>query len=195
VKRMIQARALLGTSADPPTNGHQVLLRGLATLFPKVITWASDNPMKKHGLPLKERHHLLKVVVNEINDPRLEVIQELSSPWTIKTLDIARKLWPKDELIFVIGSDLIKDIPHWLEAKDLLKRTRLAIAIREGWPLVNNQLNSIKNLGGQIQLLPLKIPKTSSSTLRKKQEISQIPKSILPLLIQKNFYGLGRLQE
>ena len=195
MKTTIQSRALLGTSADPPTYGHQLLLKGLLNLFPKVITWASNNPTKHHEASLPERHHLLKMVVNDINNPRLELVQELSSPWTIRTLDIATKLWPKDELIFVIGSDLIKDIPHWLEAKDLLKKIKIGIAIREGWPLINNQIKSIKNLGGKVQFLPLKIPETSSSTLRKNQEVSQIPKSILPLLIQKNLYGLGRLKQ
>ena len=194
MKTTIRSRALLGTSADPPTNGHQALLTGLLTLFPKVITWVSNNPTKHHEVSLLERHQFLQMVVNEINNPHLQIVQELSSPWTIRTLDIANKLWPKDELIFVIGSDLIKDIPDWLEAKDLLKKTKIGIAIREGWPLIHNQLNSIKKLGGEVQLLPLKVPKTSSSTLRKNQEISQIPQSILPLLVQKNFYGLGKLK-
>ncbi len=36
--------ALFGTSADPPTCGHQALLEGLVAMFPKVATWASDNP-------------------------------------------------------------------------------------------------------------------------------------------------------
>ena len=38
--------ALLGTSSDPPTKGHQCLLEGLLARFDKVATWASDNPMK-----------------------------------------------------------------------------------------------------------------------------------------------------
>ncbi|MGL6133191.1 MAG: nicotinate-nucleotide adenylyltransferase, partial [Prochlorococcaceae cyanobacterium] len=38
--------AMLGTSADPPTRGHQALLEGLLNLYPRVATWASDNPVK-----------------------------------------------------------------------------------------------------------------------------------------------------
>ena len=44
--------ALFGTSADPPTLGHEALLSELTKIFPKVITWASDNPEKKHQIPL-----------------------------------------------------------------------------------------------------------------------------------------------
>ena len=70
--------ALLGTSADPPTCGHQALLQGLLGLYGRVATWASDNPMKQHGAPLGLRALLLQALVNEIGDPRLELHQNLS---------------------------------------------------------------------------------------------------------------------
>ena len=38
--------ALFGTSADPPTLGHEALLSELTKIFPKVITWASDTLIK-----------------------------------------------------------------------------------------------------------------------------------------------------
>ena len=81
--------ALLGTSADPPTCGHQALLKGLLKLFPKVVTWASDNPLKQHGESLENRHALLNALVEAISNPKLQLIQELSSPWTITTLERA----------------------------------------------------------------------------------------------------------
>ena len=52
MKDKINSIALFGTSADPPTLGHEALLTELTKIFPKVITWASDNPDKKHQLPL-----------------------------------------------------------------------------------------------------------------------------------------------
>ena len=47
--------ALLGTSADPPTRGHQALLEQLLEHHGQVVTWASDNPGKCHALPLADR--------------------------------------------------------------------------------------------------------------------------------------------
>tara|TARA_Y100001968_G_scaffold201510_1_gene185076 strand:- start:50505 stop:51089 length:585 start_codon:yes stop_codon:yes gene_type:complete len=184
--------ALLGTSADPPTCGHEALLEGLTNLFPKVITWASNNPIKQHQESLETRYDLLKALVEGIKNPQIEVIQDLSSPWTISTLEKATDLWPDASLFFIIGSDLIDQLPTWFKSKDLLKKAKIGIALREGWPLKNNQLVQIENLGGQVELLPLKIPKSSSSTVRKETRLSQIPKSILPLLISKNLYGFKR---
>ena len=65
MKSKINSIALFGTSADPPTLGHQILLKELIKIFPKVITWASDNPEKKHQIPLLKRTELLKILVKK----------------------------------------------------------------------------------------------------------------------------------
>ncbi len=184
--------ALLGTSADPPTLGHQALLKGLITLFPRVATWASNNPTKNHGAPLLKRQKLLKALVDDIGDPGLELVPELSNQKTILTLETAAKLWPNTELVFIIGSDLASQIPSWFQAEVLLRKTRLGIAPRKGWPLNQEHVNTLESLGGQVELLPLNIPATSSSKLRTKPKIAQIPKAILPILLKHNLYGLSK---
>ena len=183
--------ALLGTSADPPTCGHESLLRGLSTLFPRVITWASDNPIKQHAASLSIRHKLLKALVDDINNPQLELIQDLSSPRTITTLEKASSRWPNTNLIFVIGSDLTGELPNWFKVKDLLKKARIGIALREGWPLKRDHIKNIEILGGSIEFLPLEIPASSSSKFRELYKTSEIPKAILPLLQNLNLYGLA----
>jgi len=183
--------ALLGTSADPPTCGHEALLEGLLTLFPHVATWASDNPKKQHRESLETRHNLLKTLVNAIDDPHLELVQELSSPWSIMTLNKANKKWPNAEFIFVIGSDLAQEVPSWSNVQNLLKKTHLGIAPREGWPINIKDLDELESLGGKIYLLPLEIPSTSSSSIHVNPAVAQIPSSILPILKQQNLYGLS----
>jgi nicotinate-nucleotide adenylyltransferase len=113
--------ALLGTSADPPSCGHQALLEELLNHFPRVATWASDNPSKRHGAALEQRAALLAVLVRAIGNPRLELVQELSSPWAITTLQRAAQRWPREELVFVVGSDLAGQIPSWKEAEAVLR--------------------------------------------------------------------------
>ena len=191
MKDKINSIALFGTSADPPTLGHEALLSELTKMFPKVITWASDNPEKKHQIPLLKRTQLLRLLVQKISHPKLELVQELSSPRTINTLKKALELWPEASFSFVIGSDLAIEIPKWLNAKSILNQTKIAIAIRDGWPVSNKQLEEIKKLGGEIELLPFKIPQSSSSKFRERPQKELVPSELLPLLIEENLYGLA----
>ncbi len=183
--------ALFGTSADPPTLGHEALLGELIKIFPKVITWASDNPDKKHQIPLLKRSELLRILVKKISNPKLEIVQELSSPRTIHTLKKAFKLWPEASFSFVIGSDLAVQVPKWLNAKSILNKATIAIAMRDGWPISNNQLEDITNLGGEIDLLPFSIPKSSSSKFRERPQEVLVPKELVPLLLEENLYGIA----
>ena len=183
--------ALFGTSADPPTLGHEALLSELTKIFPKVITWASDNPDKKHQIPLLKRTQLLKILVKKISHPNLELVQELSSPRTIHTLKKAFLLWPEASFSFVIGSDLAVQVPKWLNAKSILNKATMAIVMRDGWPINVNQLEDIKKLGGEIDLLPFNIPESSSSKFRERPQEILVPPELVPLLREENLYGLA----
>ena len=191
MKPKINSIALFGTSADPPTLGHQALLRELTKIFPKVITWASDNPDKNHQIPLIKRTQLLRILVKHISHPKLELVQELSSPRTIHTLKKAFKLWPEANFSFVIGSDLAIEVPKWLNAKSILNKATIAIAMRDGWPISDQQLEEIKKLGGEVDLLPFRIPKSSSSNFRERPQEDLIPKELVPILLEENLYGLA----
>ena len=191
MKAKINSIALFGTSADPPTLGHEALLSELTKIFPKVITWASDNPDKKHQIPLLKRTQLLRILVKKISHPKLELVQELSSPRTIHTLKKALRIWPEANFSFVIGSDLAVQIPKWLNAKSVLNKAKIAIAIRDGWPISDIQLEEIKKLGGEIELLPFKVPKSSSSKFRERPQEGLIPSELVPTLLKENLYGFA----
>ncbi len=190
------AIALFGTSADPPTCGHRALLEGLLTLFPLVATWASDNPLKQHGAPLEIRVQLLGALVAAIANPRLSLEQHLSSPWTVETLERAAQHWPDHERVFVVGSDLLPQIPHWRQADHLLANVRLAVAPRQGWPLHEADLERLRRAGARIQLLPLQIPASASRLVRQAPgghpDPTLVPAELWPLLCRHGLYGLAQ---
>ena len=185
------AIALLGTSADPPTRGHQVLLEGLLNRYDQVATWASDNPLKQHDAPLALRAMLLGQLVEQLQDQRLQLAQHLSSPYTLITLQRAAQHWPDRELVFVVGSDLAGQIPRWKQSDCWLPQCRLAIAPRQGWPVKDEHVQRLRELGGRVELLDLEVPATASSQLRRQPKQAQVPESVWPLLLQHNLYGLS----
>ncbi|MFM7313281.1 MAG: nicotinate-nucleotide adenylyltransferase [Cyanobium sp.] len=182
--------ALFGSSADPPTHGHRALLEGLLALYPCVITWASDNPLKQHTAPLELRLALLQAVVEAIADPRLSLVQDLSSPWAMETLERARGLWPGREPVFVVGGDLVSQVPEWRGARDWLPGCRRAIAPRLGWTLEPQALKRLRQLGALPEVLNLRIPASASSGVRASPTPDQVPAELLPLLRRHDPYGL-----
>ena len=183
--------ALLGTSADPPTVGHQALLEGLLTQFDRVATWASDNPMKRHDADLEQRCDLLKTLVETIASPRLQLAQELSSPFAVTTLERASERWPDHRLCFVVGSDLAQQIPAWKESQRMLQQCNLGIVPREGWPLEPCTLETLRQMGAAARVLPLVIPAAASSQVKRKQKRHQVPECLWPLLLKHNLYGFN----
>ena len=181
--------ALLGTSADPPTCGHQILLEQLLLHYDQVVTWASDNPSKQHGLRLHQRCDLLQALVDSIHDSRLELVQTLSSPWAIRTLELAEARWPNQRLHFVVGSDLVDQILRWKDSDALLQRCRLVVVPRQGWPLHPEALKPLQAQGARIDVLPLPVPGTASSSARRDHDSTQVPAALRPLLQQHGFYG------
>ena len=182
--------ALLGTSADPPTCGHEALLEQLLDHHDRVVTWASDNPGKRHALPLEQRCNLLQTLVQAISNPRLSQVQELSSPWAITTLKRAEALWPGQHLSFVVGSDLAAQIPSWKQSDQWLPHCRLAIAPRQGWPLTGAALQQLQEHGAHLDQLDLCVPASASSDLRQQPRQEQLPEAVWPLLLKHNLYGL-----
>ena len=183
--------ALLGTSADPPTRGHQALLEQLLEHHGQVVTWASDNPGKCHALPLADRCQLLNTLVQAIANPRLQLAQDLSSPWAITTLERAQARWPGATLCFVVGSDLVPQILQWKQAEQILQRCVLTVVPRQSWPLDRKALQQLRQQGAQMKVLNLNIPDTASSEARRTADPRQVPAALRPLLAQRQFYGFN----
>ncbi|ABB25464.1 Cytidyltransferase-related [Synechococcus sp. CC9902] len=189
---MVQQRiALFGTSADPPTRGHQALLEQLLHRYDRVATWASDNPMKQHGAALSVRAMLLKALVEQLNSSNLDLAQDLSSPFTMVTLQRAHQRWPQHNLVFVVGSDLAAQIPHWKQADQWLSQCHMAIAPRQGWPLTAMALADLTRCGASVEVLDVEIPASASSEQRRAPQPELVPSAVWPLLLEHNLYGLN----
>lgn len=165
---MIQL-ALFGTSADPPTAGHQAILAWLADHYDQVAVWASDNPFKSHQTPLAHRAAMLQLLIDDIYPPRhnLHLYPELSSPRTLTTVELAQQRWQDAELTLVIGADLVTQLPQWYRVEDLLQRVKLLVVPRSGYTLTDVDLEPLRQKGAQVSVAYLSAPAVSSTTYRK----------------------------
>ena len=75
--------ALFGTSADPPTIGHKKILEELSKIFTYTISYVSNNPKKKHIEDISIRSHLLKTLIEDLNNPKILFNQRITSQWAV----------------------------------------------------------------------------------------------------------------
>ena len=180
--------ALFGTSADPPTSGHEIILRELAKKYDLVITYASNNPSKEHQENLKNRSLLLKTLIDNLDISNIIFDNEITSPWAIKTIHKCKAKYHLKRLNFVIGSDLLEEIFSWKNINDILEEVNLYIIPRDGYELNKKHLDSIGKLHGTYEISSFKIPKVSSSLARSSKNFSFLPKSLIPILKSNKLY-------
>ena len=180
--------ALFGTSADPPTNGHKKILEELSKIYYRIITYASDNPKKKHRENIFFRSLLLKTLIEDINNPKILFNQQISSPWAIESIKKCKAIYTLDKIDFVIGSDLIADISSWKNFYQIHQEVRLLIIKREGYPIELNTIKMLEKYKVIFEISSLNIPNISSSMVRLNKNYSNLPSSLMDIVRKNNLY-------
>ena len=186
--------ALFGTSADPPTVGHQSILRWLSEHYNRVVVWASDNPFKQHQTPLDDRSEMLQLAITDINPPcnNINLHPELSDRYTLVTVNKARDKWGEEiEFSLVIGADILSQITSWYRIEELLTQVKLLIVPREGYSIKEADLILLKEIGGKFAIATLNAPQVSSSTYRSQKDQSLVTPSVKDYIINHNLYNLA----
>ncbi|MEB3293543.1 MAG: nicotinate-nucleotide adenylyltransferase, partial [Synechococcales bacterium] len=186
--------ALFGTSADPPTLGHQVILQWLSDRFDHVAVWASDNPFKPNQIPLHHRTQMLQILLDDLaiavagSPDRLQLHPELSSPRALLTLEQARQIWSDAEFTWVLGADLVRQLPQWYHIDEFLAQVRLLIIPRPGYELQQADLHKLETLGARWTIAPLHPPAVSSTAYRTRHQSQGIPTTIQTYIQQERLY-------
>ena len=180
--------ALFGTSADPPTIGHKKILEELSNIYSCVITYASDNPKKKHKENIFFRNLLLKSLIKDINNPKIIFNQKISSQWAIESIEECKKIYPFSKIDFVIGSDLIREIFSWKNFDKIIHTVELLIIKREGYPIGSKTLKMLKTNKVIFEISSLNIPNISSSMVRLNNNYSDLPESLIDIVKKNNLY-------
>ena len=180
--------ALFGTSADPPTIGHKKILEELSNIYSFVVTYASNNPKKKHKENIFFRNLLLKTLIKDINNPKIKFNQRISRPWAIESIEECKKIYEFNKIDFVIGSDLITDIFSWKNFEKIIHEVKFIVIKREGYPIESNTLKMLKTNKVIFEISSLNIPKISSSMVRLNNNYSDLPKSLIDIVKKNNLY-------
>ena len=98
--------ALFGTSADPPTIGHEKILQELSKIYPYTISYVSNNPNKEHKENISIRIHLLKTLIEDLDNPKILFNQRVSSKWAVESIKNCKKFYKFNNLLRIEISSL-----------------------------------------------------------------------------------------
>jgi nicotinate-nucleotide adenylyltransferase len=119
---------LYGGSFDPPHRGHVELARRAKEELglDRLVVLVSADPGHKHvETPADVRLRLARAAF-----PDDEVLLDEHA----RTVDTLRAHPEWGDPVFLIGADEFCDFPTWKEPEEVLRRTRLAVATRPGFP-------------------------------------------------------------
>jgi nicotinate-nucleotide adenylyltransferase len=192
---MRKSIALFGTSADPPTIGHKQILEELSKIFAFTISFVSNNPSKKHKEDISIRSYLLKTLIENLDNPKILFDQRVSSQWAVESIKKCKKIYDFNNLDFVIGSDLIKDIFYWKNFDKIKSEVSFFIILREGYPVESNILKMLETHKVKFKISTIKIPNISSSKFRLNSNYSNLPESLVDIVKKNNLYESIKLVE
>jgi nicotinate-nucleotide adenylyltransferase len=191
MQNKMQRIALFGTSADPPTAGHLLILKWLSERYDWVAVWAADNPFKSQQTPLPHRAAMLKLLITDIEAPKQNIAleQELSSFRTLETVEKAKTKWGNQfEYTLVIGSDLVNQLPRWYHIEELLQQVQLLVIPRPGYEIDESSVERIMRLGGKVAVASLTGLDVSSSNFRQQKDPDTLTPLIVAYIHQQHLY-------
>ena len=192
---MEKSIALFGTSADPPTIGHKKILEELSKIYAFTISYVSNNPQKKHIEDISIRSHLLKTLIEDLDNPKILFNQSVSSQWAVESIKKCKEIYEFNNLDFVIGSDLIKDIFYWKNFDKIILEVSFFIILREGYPVESNTLKMLETYRVKFKISTIKTPNISSSKFRLNFNCSNLPSSLIDIVKKNNLYESIKLVE
>jgi len=192
---MEKSIALFGTSADPPTIGHKKILEELSKTYSFTIGYVSNNPNKNHKEDISIRSHLLKTLIEDLDNPKILFNQSVSSQWAVESIKKCKRIYELNNLDFVIGSDLIKDIFYWKNFDKVILEASFFIILRKGYPIESNTFKMLENYKVKFKISTIKIPDTSSSNFRLNFNCSNLPTSLIDIVKKNNLYQSTKLVE
>ena len=135
--------ALFGGAFDPPHIGHRGAIRSILAANAASEVWlipTGDRHDKTVRATAPQRVAMLEAFLQEnfSNETRVrldlcQVRGLIGGSYTIDLLRYFKSLHPDSSFLFVIGSDLIPQLPSWKEADSLFQETEFLVLPRPGF--------------------------------------------------------------
>ncbi len=176
---------IYGGSFDPVHKGHVSVVKSVLSdgaVNEVWITPAAQSPFKHNGAvcPFRHRSAMLKLAFQDEMRVRVcEIEQELPKPsFTLQTLRTLRAKYPAYSFMLCLGSDNLRHFTAWHGYDEILKTTKLLVALRPAFSadaIPKEVLKSVQFLNHQ----PVAVSSTDArEKLRTEQFSHDVPDEV-----------------
>jgi len=130
---------VLGGTFDPPHYGHLLLAEQARELLglERVLWVPAGDPWRKAETVISAGEHRVAMVSKAIEDNEAFEVdaREIERPgpsYTIDTLASVKEELPELEVVFLLGTDALIDLPNWRDAPRVVQLALLGAAARGG---------------------------------------------------------------
>jgi nicotinate-nucleotide adenylyltransferase len=189
---------LLGGTFDPPHYGHLLAAQEAAwqlDLARVLFLPARQNPLKRgeSNTAAEDRCHMVELAIAD--NPRFELSRlDMDRPGPSYTVDLLRELTrPGCELFFIVGGDILPELPRWYAPSEILELATLVIANRPGSPPPDAYQLAAQLPGTRPRLEAIDMPAVdiSSSDLRARVHAGQPIRYLTPPAVERYILERG----
>ena len=193
---------IFGGTFDPPHVGHLVLAQeALWQLNLDQVIWLLTpvSPFKSREdiTPWQERWQLLVAATQDNPQFRLSRVDiERSAPtFAYESVQILRKTYPGEQLIYLVGADSLQDLPKWEQPQELVGSCdQIGVMHRTGSHIDLDLLEGqIPGLSAKLVWVGAPVIEISASTIR--QRIGKnlpvryfLPHAVYQIIQEKGLY-------
>ncbi len=131
--------ALLGGSFNPPHVGHLLAAHYVRATQGVDEVWLMPtfvHPFRKTTAPFEHRVRMCELLCQDaagwMKTSRVE--SEVGRDGrTVDTLEFLQKRHPEHRFSLIIGSDILKDLPHWKDFDRIQRMARVVVLYRAGY--------------------------------------------------------------
>lgn len=192
---------IMGGTFNPIHNAHIEVAYRAAERYglDRVIFMTGGNPPHKRGLEMPDARVRYEMVKRAVSGEKMffaddyEInLKEYS--YSVNTLKHLRKIYPNDELYFIIGGDSARDFSKWYKPEEIARLCVMLVYPREEISKTREYAKAIiDGYGGDVRLIEAPVTDISSTEIRERISCGRpvrgmIPKSVWEYINENGVY-------
>lgn len=191
---------ILGGTFNPIHLAHIAMAQGVLqalSLDNVLFIVASDPPHKQVDGHIRAAYRYAMVRLALQNETGLEAsdieLSRTGKSYTVDTLEQLLTLYPGAKLFLIVGSDMLRDLPNWRRAQDLLRMAAFVGIPRKGQG--GDEREAVERLhvefAADVRLLDMDVPPISSTLVRERIARALPVTGLVPAAVEEYIYENG----